>query len=165
MGELARNSLLQRHLSALSVEDPYALSVVSTRFNQMRGIEGEFSKAQNALADKVLAPFVGSNSATKIVQKTNEFLMHMQLGAFKLSYPISNVVGTIQTLLPEIAFVQNALPETVNGTYHMAVPLLTSKGPSGFIGVLNPLKIFGQTWKEMARPDAALRAGFERAVQ
>lgn len=164
LGNLGREALLSRHVAALSVEDPFAYRVVSTRFNQMSGVEGEFSRVQNKLADKVLSPFLGANSASKIVRATNTGLMHLQLGFMKLSYPITNVIGTLQVVAPELAFVMNAAPETVNGAYHMAIPAMGSRGTVGMMGVLNPMKIMGQAMKETYKPSKAMLTGLERAV-
>lgn len=164
MGNLGREALLGRHVAALSVEDPFALKVVSTRFNQMSGVEGEFSKLQNRLADKVLAPYIGSNSASKIVQVTNEALMHLQLGFMKLSHPITNVIGVIQTVAPELAFVMNAVPETVAGSYHFAVPAVGQRGTAGVMGVLNPMKLMGSAMRETWKPSAQTTKLLERAV-
>lgn len=164
MGTLGREALLAREVARLSVDDPFAYRVVVNRFNQMSGIEGEFSKAQNRLVDKVLAPVLGSNSASKIVRATNEGLMHLQLGFFKLSHPITNIVGTIQTIAPELAFVLNAGVGEVAGRYYSLAPAMGTRGTVGSLGWLSPLKIMSQGVRAMARPDGEMREALERAV-
>lgn len=164
MGSLGRESLLSRDIAALSVEDRTAYGIVTSRFNALSGVEGEFSKFQNRMADKVLAPYLGSNSASKLVQGTNSALMHLQLGFGKLSYPITNIVGTLQTVAPELAFVMNASPETLRGTYHTLVPAYGTSGPVGAMGALNPLKIMSSAMRSMWKPDKALLRGVERGI-
>lgn len=163
MANLTREALLSKNLASLSVDDPFAYKVVTGRFNQMSGIEGEFSKAQNRVVDKVLAPVVGKNSATKIVQVTNEALNFLMLGAMKLSYPLSNILGTLQTTAPELAYLMTAASDRKAGLY-IHSPLLGEKGPVGTMGHLSVPAIMGRALKEMGKPDKDLTEAISRGM-
>jgi len=158
------NDLLSPSLDRLLSEDPAAYRMVQARMNDYAGIQSPFSQWQNRLTDKVLAPYMGKNSASKIVQYTNTGLFNFQLGALRLAYPIVNLLQFVQTVVPEAAFIMGrAPPEALAGDYsHFAVG--GTKGPVGGIAVLSPVKLMGKSMAEMARPTPELTHMFQRAA-
>jgi len=143
---------------------PGEARVLEARLRDLAGESGPVGKITNAVVDKVLAPALGPNSATRIVQTTNQALFHLQFGAGQLVQPILNVLGTLQTVLPEISAVLGPVPKRMAGSYGVH-PVLDEAGRlKATVSVLSPMKIFGKAMRELRNPDEALRAGFERAA-
>jgi hypothetical protein len=157
-----RDAALAQHIGALTVHDPASAKIIADRFNQMAGRTSEWGRAQNKLVDKFLGPVFGANSATKIVSAFNTGMTHVQLGAFKLSYPIQNLVGVVQTVAPELAFVLNS--PTLSSVYHEVAPAVGSKGAVGAIGTLSPMKVLAQAMKMAWKPEADERIALEWAL-
>lgn len=160
---LAINNQLSGKLEKLAIQDPNMYRILQARLNDLAGVKSAADKLQNQVVDRVLAPVLGTNSATKIVGVTNTILHTLQLGALKLSYPLINLLTAIQTTMPEIAFVLSAPSERVAATYSY-LPIRTNKGVSGIVAGLDPLKIMYKSMGEMRKPSADLRAGFARAT-
>ena len=151
-------------LAKLAHEDPAAYRMVRARMDDYAGKQSAFAQYQNRMTDKILAPVIGTDSASKIVQLTNTTLYNFQLGGLKLSYPIINSLQFLQTVVPEYAFVVGrAVPEDLAGTYsHFAMG--GSKGPVGAVAAISPLKMMYKSMTEMARPSAELSEAFRRAA-
>lgn len=162
--ELAIQTELAPLMARLEAEDPKAFELVAHRLTQMQGQDTPFSRIQNQFADKVLGPYLGGNSASKIASTTNSLMFHFQLAALKLSYPVTNIVGLLQTVTPEIAFLLNAgnAQKSRHYTYWAAGG---TNGPVGSVGALAPLKIMGNAVRELRNPDAALKVAWERAAK
>lgn len=166
LGTNMRSALLDKHIAALTVEAPDKAKILAGRFDQMAGKEGEFSQAVNRATDKILAPLgFGSNTASKIAAYTNTGMTHLQLGAFKLSFPLQNLVGTVQVIAPELAFVMNAPREAlhVRGYMHTA-PAVGQGGVRGSVSTLAPVKILGQAVRMLFKPTGEERAAIELAL-
>lgn len=164
MANMTVDDLLAADLAKLAQEDPTVWRMLTGRFNDLAGVQSTWGKLQNRATDRILAPMLGRNSATQIVQVSNNIMWHLQLGAMKMSYPIVNGLQFLQTVAPEIAFVAKALPEDLAGTYtHFAAG--GTKGPVGIVATPNPLKILAKTFREMRSPDQALLDSFERATR
>jgi len=150
-------------LEKLSIESPHDHKLLVARMNDMAGIKGPLDVIQNQLADKILAPMLGTNSASRIVSVTNNAMAHLQLGAGKVAYPVINALQFLQTVMPEIAFVMTAPPARLAShyTYYAAGG---TNGPVASMGVLNPMVILKNSFGKMARPTASLRKGYERAL-
>jgi hypothetical protein len=161
---LSVGDILARDVSALSKEDPAALRMAKARLNDYAGVMSEFGKWQNQLADKVLAPMIGTDSASKIVAATNTAMFTFTLGAMKLAYPVVNALQFVQTVVPEAAFVLGkAVDESLAPGYsHFAAG--GTKGPIGGLAVLNPIKMMARSVGEMVKPSRELSSAIERAV-
>lgn len=157
-----RDGSLGQHIGALAVSDPTASKMLADRFNQMAGRTSNWDKAQNKLVDKALGPIFGANNATRIVKAFNTGMTHLQLGAFKLSYPLQNLVGVVQTVAPELAFVMNS--PTVSAVYHELAPAVGTQGVVGSVGTLSPMKILGQAVKMAWKPAADEKGALEWAL-
>lgn len=160
---LATEDLLSVHMDRVHTDDPSAFRQLEARRNDYAGVQSPLSQLQNKIADRFLAPWMGSNSASKIVQNTNTALFNFQLGAFRLAYPVVNALQFVQTVNPELAFVLGKAPaERLAGDYvHFAAG--GTKGPVGGLASLNVMKVLGKSMREMASPDGELAAGFTRA--
>lgn len=163
--DLSTNDLLSPHMDRLNIDDPSAFRQVEARLNDYRGVQSPFSKLQNTVVDRYLAPVLGPNSASKIVQLTNTGLFNFQLGALRLAYPVVNALQFVQTVNPELAFILGkAAPERLAGDYsHFAAG--GTKGPVGGIAVLSPFKVLWKSMMEMSKPDAELTEAFRRAMK
>lgn len=155
--------LFMRDMEKLAVEDPLAYRLLTARLNDLAGVQSPFSQLQNQVVDKVLAPIMGNNSASKIVKVANSTMWHLQLGAGKLSYPIVNALTFLQTVVPEVAYVTSAAPEHLAGKYTYFAAGGT-RGPVGAFGSLNPLVLMKDSLKAMRKPDQKLLQAFERAT-
>lgn len=164
MARLTTDHAINAERNQLIAIAPGEARILEARLKDLAGESGPFGKVTNAVVDKLLAPALGPNSATKIVQTTNQAMFHLQFGAGQLVQPILNVLGTLQTVLPEIAAVLGPVPKRMAGSYGVH-PVLDSAGRlKATVSVLSPMKIFGRAMQELRHPDAALRAGFEKAA-
>src|SRR5205807_391878 len=161
---LSADDILTPHMTALMREDPVAYRIAKDRLADYAGLQSNFSKWQNNVADKMLAPAIGTNSASKIVSATNTAMFDLTLGAGKLSFPVLNAMNFIQTVVPESAFILGkAVPADLAPKYsHFAAG--GTKGPIGGIGVLDHLKLMGSSFKEMVNPSKELTSAIEQAV-
>ena len=66
--------------SILNETDPTTTRILDARLRDMQGKPSESAQWQNAFADRVLAPMIGPNSASKIVAATNTGLAVWHLG-------------------------------------------------------------------------------------
>jgi hypothetical protein len=165
LGTNMRDALLQRHVDAVVSRDPAMAKDLIKRFDQMAGREGEFSKIQNKLADKILSPLgFGSNTATRLVQTTNRGMNSLQLGFFKASYPLQNVIGVIQTVGPELAMVMNAPESHMIHRYGSTWVASGRDGAVGSVTAVTPAKVMGQTITSMWNPARTEREALEWAV-
>lgn len=154
--------LLSPQLDKLKSEDPVAYRMLVARLNDKEGKQGAFSQWQNRVTDKVLAPILGTDSASKIVSVTNSAMWHLQLGALKMAYPVANALTFVQTVIPEVAYIMTAAPEQLAGRYTYFAAAGT-KGTMGGMGVLNPLRIMRDSFREMRTPGVGLRENIVRA--
>lgn len=161
--KVGRNQM-QEQLARLAAEDPATYNIVSQRMGDVYGHQRPVGKLINSVVDAGLAPILGTNSASKIARTSNELVWHFTLGGLgNLGYVIANAVTPIQTVLPEIAYVLNAVPERLAPYYsHFAAG--GTKGPTGILNVLDPLKFMRRAAGEMAKPSEELRAALERAT-
>lgn len=160
---LSSADMLSPQLDTLAREDPAAYRMVVSRMNDRAGVQSKFGRWQNQIADAVLAPMLGQNSASRIVALTNTAMYNFQLGAMNLMYPVSNAITFVQTVVPEAAFVLGGDVSALGPTYsHFAVG--GTKGPVGAMGVLSPMKLMASSMREMAKPSPELREAFKRAA-
>lgn len=143
--------LMGDDMSKLAIEDPQMHKLLVGRMNDLAGVQTPFGKLQNQLVDSVLAPVLGTNTASQLVAFTNKAMWHLELGALRLAYPVMNMLTFIQTVLPEVAFVRTADPEILAKYY----TTYTARGATSArpMGVLEPLKIWRQATANMTSKD------------
>jgi hypothetical protein len=157
-----RDGSLAQHIGALEVTDTATARMLVDRFNQMAGKTSNWDKAQNKVVDRFLGPIFGANTATRIVKTFNTGMTHLQLGAFKVSYPLQNLVGVVQTVAPELAMVMNRAD--LSPAYFEFAPAVGTAGTVGSVGTLSPLKVLGQAVKMAWKPSAEEREAIEWAL-
>jgi hypothetical protein len=141
---------LHMDLKRTSPKDADALESVRQR---MAGEEGAFAKAQNAMADKALAAIglTGKDSATEIVKATQRVLSNFQFNFVNLAQPITNMTGIFQTLLPQVAYLMRASPETLARNY-ASLPMLDGVGNlKGSLGVLSEVKLLKNSFARLGK--------------
>ena len=84
--------LLAQSRSILNETDPTTTRILNARLDDMAGKPSKFAQWQNDFADKVLAPMIGPNSASKIVAATNTGLAVWHLGMGNVAHPIMNML-------------------------------------------------------------------------
>lgn len=140
-------------------QDAIALQKVMAR---MQGDEGAFAKVQNTIMDKALhsVGLSGQDSASNIVRATQKLLTSFQFNFGNLTQPILNILGTFQTILPEISFVMHASPEALARNY-VSVPLLDgANNVKGTLGILSEWKLFNSAMQRMGQKYSDLPEDF-----
>lgn len=164
LATLVTNHTFAADMFRLRAENPAMFSALNDRLLDLQGKPGPLAQIQNKLADKVLVPVLGNNSATKIVQTTNELMMHFNLGALNFAQPVMNMLTFMQTVVPEVAFALNAVPERLGWAYGVW-PLAGGDGMvRGSVHALDPLRVMKKSVQEMRAPSKELFAHFERAA-
>ncbi len=133
------------------------------RQRALRGDKGSIDKFVNKTIDKVLRPWIGANSADKLVQGYNK-LEFVNLVFASPAYLMQSLVQPLQTVLPGIA-------NLVNGNagawqrFMDFVPAFSADGKvSGFRGMLSTMRIASASARSLARPTAAEARDLARAV-
>lgn len=119
----------------------------------MSGDEGPFAKAQNAIMDKTLASvgLTGKDSASNIVRATQSLITNFQFNFGNLTQPVTNMLGIMQTLLPQISFVVHASPETLARSY-ASLPLVDGQGSvKGTLGMLSEVKVLKNAFQRIGQ--------------
>lgn len=163
MTDLSYNSQMWRQKAILSQQDPAMMALLNKRVSQLQGKQGPIGKWTNKVADEALAPFFGKNSASKIVSAANSSMFALELGFMNMSYVLANALTFMQTSLPMIAFVTSAAPERVAQHYSF-MPVMGRKAV-GHVGVLDILKLTGQSFKDLVKPPADLQELLQRGTK
>jgi len=152
-------------LGKLLQQDPLVYRQVTERLRDMAGKPGPLGKVQNYFVDKVLSPVLplGKNSASKIVAAANTAQVNFQLGMGNAMFPVMNALTFVQTVIPHLAFVLKSAPEAVS-KYYTWMPLKGRQTQSS-VGVLDMMKLMGQSFKQMARPEPGLKSAFHKAAE
>ena len=133
------------------------------RIRALRGEKGIIDKTFNTVVDKVLRPWVGANSADKLVQLYNK-LEFTNLVFMNPSYLIQNALTPIQTVLPGVAHLINGNPQAWQRFMDFVPQFKLNGKPGGFQGFLSSLRIMSASVREVARPSAAFAKDLERAI-
>ena len=141
---LAENSVKEvmgGQLQALAGESSRSYGQLLQRLDDLAGKQGPLGRFQNDLLDKVLAPALGKNSATKIVGVANTLAFNFQLGMGNLAFPVLNALTFPQTVLPYAAFTMSAAPARIARYQSHQVVAGADGLPRGSVGYINPLKL------------------------
>jgi hypothetical protein len=139
-------------MDKLAIDDIDSFNTLATRIQDLQGEQRPMAKWINQQADKILAPLLGRDSASKIVEATNKTMWHLELGGIRLGYTLLNAITPIQTVMPHIAMILNA-DSHVLGDYYTHFAAMGTKGPVGTVGFLSPLKVMKETLRAMRKPD------------
>lgn len=127
----------------LKLLDPKLAQRMEQSRQIMSGDEGKFAQAQNAMADKVVHAlgFNGKDTASGIVRETQRIINHFQFNWLNIAAPVTNMVGIMQTLLPNVAMVMHGDPEILARNYY-SLPLLNGAGAvKGGFHALSEIKV------------------------
>lgn len=139
---------MQSELRQLNLHDPELAKQLWQRILDRSGEPTLVSKLQNSMLDKVAAPILGKNSASKIASAGNELMFNWQLGMGNLVHPITNALQFMQTVVPHVFQVINGSP-IANSKYYTFFPILDNGRTRGHIGTVDMLKLMKQSFKEM----------------
>ena len=159
-GNLANEKLLAKDLQILAINDPKTAEMLASKLSALKGEQGPLSQLVNKVADSVLAPVLGTDSASKIVSALNKASVHLDLGFGNLAYVTANLLQPVTTVLPMLSMIKNC-PEAVQWAFD-SIPLFSKTG-AGMVNIPNPLKVMKQGLKLMAKP--ASMEGFESALE
>lgn len=162
MADKTVDDLLKRPLAQLAAADPVSHRIATARIRDLQLKQSEFGAWQNKLADQLLAPMIGTNSASKIVGLTNTAMHTWHLGMGNISHPIVNALTFTQTVMPEAAMVLGGAVEDLGHYSYFAAG--GTKGPVGGMAVLSPVKLMGTSIREMAKPRPELLKFIQRAA-
>lgn len=156
------SALTHKEHQKLLRTDPETGEILASRLNQLKGVQGALDKAQNRVLDKVLAPVLGVNSATKLVEKTNEMMHHLTFGMGNLAYPLLNVTSLFQTGLPEVATIlASADDDLARLAYYLPTPGANGK-PRGLTAVYHAPGSIWRGFGILKAPTDLQREVFER---
>ena len=150
--------ILARDLATLGVDSPKVAAALEDKLRVLRGEQGLVSQLVNKTADKVLAPILGTNSASKIVHAINQAHATLDLGFGNLAYVLANILQPVTTVLPQLSMLRSC-PQALQWAYD-GIPLISkTTGKGSIASVLSPLKMMREGMRLMANPKA--EEGFE----
>lgn len=162
LADLTVRRVFEDDLTKLRQVDFGMFRQLLARLDDFAGNQGPIGKLTNQVFDRALSPVLGKNSATTIVSTANKWMAHLSFGFFNVSHALANTLTFLQTSVPHLAYLTTAAPERIAHLYSWW-PVAGTKSVDG-MGVLDIFKIARQSFREMGRPDAALRKSFERAA-
>lgn len=152
-------------LSQLDREAPNMAQFLRKRIGLLQGDEGEFGRAQNMIMDKALAAvgLSGKNSASAIVRTTQKVLSDFQFGFANLTNPLQNLMGILQTVLPEISFASRNIRATADN--YVSLPAFDEAGNlTGEISMLSDVKLFYSAMRNAAKPVGELDQAHQELI-
>lgn len=161
--KLATTALLKRDLEMLRGADHQKYEQLVDRIEKVWGQQGKVSQAINDFSDRLLSPYMGKNSASKLVGTANKYMFRWTLGFWNTGYNMANMLTFMQTAYPQLSFLTTASPARI-AKYYTYYPVKGNQTRNA-IGVLDVFKLTKQSFREMGKPDAMLRKHFERAAQ
>jgi hypothetical protein len=148
--------LLAKDLATLGIDQPKIAAQLEDKLAVLRGEQGTFSKLVNKTVDQVLAPVLGTDSASKIVRTLNTTSVYLDLGFGNMAYAFANMLQPMTTVLPQLSLLREC-PEALQWAYD-GVPLISKTGKGMVTNTLSPMKIMWESMKLMGNPK--LEEGF-----
>jgi hypothetical protein len=162
--ELAYKSIMDKELTQIAAENPNIARQLNDRMNQMAGRQGEFARLQNKYADRLLAPFIGHNSASQISAALSKYMYAIKYGFGAMSLPIVHMLNFTQTHFPEMAWLAGGAPGKL-ADYYSHIPIMGEGGiPRGKLGVLGMWGFQKKGLMELANPSQDFRRIANNAV-
>lgn len=165
MAELNVKSVLADRLKQLADQDPALYREMLSRFDDLFGRQSALSKGQNAVVDKLLAPYFGKDSASRAIALWNGAIYHLSLGFGNLAFPAVNAVQFLQTAVPQVAMLFKAEPQLVAKYYGWGVASGKDGLPKTGVGIVSIAKLIRQAIRELRSPDDQLLEAMSRAAQ
>lgn len=142
--------VLAKDLAVLGIDSPKTAAALEDKLSVLRGEQGIFSQLVNKAADRILAPVLGTDSASKIVSSLNKAQVHLDLGFGNMAYALANILQPITTVLPQLSLIQSC-PQALAWAYD-GIPLVSKSGKGMLVHQLSPMKIMWESMKLMAKP-------------
>lgn len=152
MGKEIATKLTARDLATLGIDSPEVAAQLEDKLSVLRGEQGVFSTLVNKLADRVLSPVLGANSASRIVDAFNSAHAIFDLGFANLSYTLANILQPITTVLPQLSMLHSC-PEALQWAYD-GIPLISRSGKGTLANIFSPLKMMKEGMKLLANPES-----------
>jgi len=133
------------------------------RVRIMLGEKGIVDKAFNAVVDKALKPWIGANSASKLVQMYNK-LEFSNLVFMSPGYLIQQMMAPIQTVLPGVGHLLNTNAAGWQRFMDFSPAFGLNGKPIGFQGTLAPLRLMAAAGRSIFRPNSGEARDLGRAV-
>ena len=156
LGNEMTDRLLAKDLATLGIDQPKVAAQLEDTLQTLRGEQGTFSKLVNKTADQILAPVLGTDSASKIVRALNTTSVYLDLGFGNMAYAFANMLQPITTVLPQLSLLREC-PEALQWAYD-GIPLVSKTGKGMVANTLSPMKIMWESMKLMGNPK--LEEGF-----
>lgn len=144
--------------------EPQVWHQMQQRINDHLGIKNEGDRFINKIIDPLLSPFIGKNSASRLVRGLNTIQMQLNFGAGNLAFPMMQLAQFTQTVMPELAFLQKGAPERLAQYYTNWAVGGSDLKPRTVVGMLDTWKMMGRGFKIMGNPAKALGAGADEYV-
>ena len=169
IAEQSLRSAVEPHMGRfLAYGDEHSVNMIMKNMNAAFGRPGPVSKIINRGFDKLLSPWLGKNSATKISATVNKFMMHYLLGAWNMAYSSIAALTFMQTVLPELSLMVS-MPAWRRAQLYNYLPIIqqTAKGKviTGHVAQASVMKLMARGNAEMIKPDKYLRRALERGLQ
>lgn len=161
LGNEMTDRLLAKDLATLGIDQPKVAAQLEDTLQALRGEQGTFSKLVNKTADQILAPVLGTDSASKIVRALNTSSVYLDLGFGNMAYALANMLQPITTVLPQLALLKQC-PQALQWAYD-GVPLVSKTGKGMVANTLSPMKIMWESMKLMGNPK--LEEGFSEFLE
>lgn len=142
--------VLAKDIATLGIDDPRTAVMLQDTLSVLKGEQGVFSQLVNKTTDSILAPVLGTDSASRIVRSINAASAHLDLGFGNLAYALANILQPITTVLPQLALLREC-PQALQWAYD-GVPLIAKSGRGMVANTLSPLKIMWESLKLMGNP-------------
>lgn len=142
--------ILAKDIATLGIDQPKIAAQLEDTLQTLRGEQGAFSRLVNKTVDQVLAPVLGTDSASKIVRSLNTASVYLDLGFGNMAYALANILQPITTVLPQLSLLQQC-PQALQWAYD-GVPLISKTGKGMVANTLSPMKIMWEAMKLMGNP-------------
>lgn len=149
--------MLAKDMATLAIDQPKVAAALQDKLDVIKGEQGVFSQLVNKTFDQVLAPVLGTNSASKIVSNLNKASVYLDLGFGNMAYAFANMLQPITTVLPQLSLLTSC-PQALQWAYD-GVPLISKSGKGMVVNTLSPMKIMWESMKLMSKP--GLEPGFK----
>lgn len=153
--------ILAKDLATLGIDNPKTAAMLQDTLDVLNGKQGVFGQLVNKTFDQVLAPVLGTDSASRIVRAMNTASVHLDLGFGNLAYALANILQPITTVLPQLSLLREC-PQALSWAYD-GVPLISKTGKGMQAHVLSPMKIMWESLKLMGNPK--LEEGFSEFME
>lgn len=139
---------------------------LQSRLASAFGVRGEIDLAINKALDKTpLGTLLGGDSASQIVSGLSKYTFAIALGFTNMTYAIATLGTFIQTAFPAMSFINTLARQAPDrlAKYVSYQPVMSQRGAT-VMGVIDPMRVANQAWREIGTPDEVLWNNLNRAA-